>query len=96
MQRFLVGVIEGTEISFPAGALALVVPSAATVPQRAKVVAEKDQLPQIESMTVFAVEPIDIGPRQADVLKDLSKSKWGKSRAWASRITFTSKKPGIW
>ena len=65
-------------VCFLAAALALVVPAAAAVPQRAKVVAEKDQLPQNESMMVFAVEPVDIGTGQADALKDLSKSKWEK------------------
>ena len=65
---------------FLAATLPLGVPVAAadTMPQRASVVAEKDQLPQNESMIVFAVEPIDIGTGQAAAFEDLSKSEWEK------------------
>lgn len=72
-------VTKNVEIAcFLGAALMLVVPAAAAMPQRAKVITERDQLPQNESMIVFAVEPIDIGPGQAEAFKDLSKSAWEK------------------
>jgi len=54
------------------------VPTVAAVPQRAEAVPERDQLPQNESMIVFAVEPLDIGPKQVGAFQDLSKLEWEK------------------
>lgn len=46
--------------------------------QRAEIVTDQGQLPQNESMMVFAVEPIAVGPGQTGAFNDLSQVAWEK------------------
>ena len=46
------------------------------LPVRAAVVNDNQLLPHSESMVVFGVEPVDIGPGQQEAFQDLSQVKW--------------------